>query len=172
VGFDSHRYLTARPGAGGFEPQYYESYREPWGMPWRLPSLSSDVATGPYLRLFVPFSPERTEDAVRARCPDLAPRFEPGLRVERRYGDPGAEPAAAAALRDCLLRHVRVELDGRPLPAERFVLGVHPVSGGRGLLAQLPVADLASGEHRVTVVESRRAGDRRPPRRHVIPFWR
>lgn len=39
LSFDSHRFLPAQPAAEGFDPHYYESYREAVGQDWRLPSV-------------------------------------------------------------------------------------------------------------------------------------
>jgi hypothetical protein len=52
------------------------------------------------------------------------------------------------------------------------MLAVHPLSSARGLLAQLPVAGLSPGEHRLVVEELRIPGEARRPRRHVLRFWR
>jgi hypothetical protein len=174
LGFDSQRFLPARPGAAGFDPRYYDRHRPPSGPAWRLPSLESELATGPYLRLFVPFTPERVDEGARALCPGLVPLREPGLRFEPRSGQraEGDTPARLTAVRDCLLRLVRVELDGARVGKQRFLLGVHPTSGARGLLAQLPVASLLPGEHRLVVRETALPRQRRAPREHWLLFWR
>ncbi len=148
LSFDSHRFLPARPAAEGFDPHYYESYRDPVGDDWRLPSIPAEVVTGPYLRLFVPLLPERVDEGVRALCPQLRPAREPGLHPLRRRGEAVAG-TPEAPLRDCLLRMTRITLDGKPVPPAQVLLGVHPISSARGLLAQLPVAQLAAGEHRL-----------------------
>lgn len=80
--------------------------------------------------------------------------------------------APAGSLRDCMLRTVRVRLDDQPVAVGRLLLAIHPQSSARGLLAQLPVTDLAAGEHRLVVDELQIPGSDRRPRHHVIRFWR
>jgi hypothetical protein len=169
----SHRYLPEQPGAAGFDPQYYEAYREPVGFQWLLPSLPAEVVIGPYARLFVPFTPERTDRAVAERCPQLPPVRDAGFGVDARAGRQSAEQAsAAAALRDCLSGVVTVELDGEPVPGSALQLAVHPRSGARGLMAWLPMAGVRPGPHRLVVRDHKLAKDEREPRVHHLPFWR
>lgn len=169
----SHRFLPGRPGAAGFDPDYYESYRKPHGFEWTLPSLPGEIVVGPYVRLFVPLSPDRVERAVRQRCPGVAPVRDAGLAAEPRAGAQTAEQAAAVeSLRQCLAGTVVVELDGEPVPPASSIVGVHPTSGARGLLTYLPTAGLAPGQHRLVVRETRLADDEREPRVHHLPFWR
>jgi hypothetical protein len=170
----SHTLLPAQPGAAGVDPVYYEAYRPPFGRTWELPSLAEEVASGPYVRLFVPFSPERVERGAKDHCPGLSPPAAEGFLARARRGVQTPEQATAAlAARDCLAKLVVVRLDGRPLPASEFVVAVHPVSGARGLAAYLPAAGLAPGRHQLVVAEvpPRRPG-KRPPRTHHIHFWR
>ncbi len=71
----------------------------------------------------------------------------------------------------CLAEFHRVTLDGKAMPRLGFRFYTHPRSGVRGMLAYIPTAGLARGEHllRVEAVPGRRA--KTPPKPHLIRFW-
>lgn len=150
------------------EPDDYEDQREKGRVYPRAPSIQSDVIRGPYVRLFIPYSPERHNAAFRKQCPELKPIGEeespPAARKE----------AAAAAVLQCLAKIHRVSLDGKPLPALDFFFYTHPESGLRGILGYIPTAGLARGSHLLQVEPvppaepSRRKTSREP---HRIRFW-
>jgi hypothetical protein len=169
----SHRFLPDQSGGAGLDPDYYEAYREPYGLAWTLPSLPTEVLVGPYARLFVPFSPDRVDRGMKLRCPDLAPARQAGLGFEGRPGIAAAEEArAATAVRDCLAGLVAVELDGKALPPTSLLVGVHPRSGARGLVAYVALTGLGPGRHQIVVRDLPLPGEDRKPRTHVLPFWR
>ena len=52
-------YLPDAPGQFGVGASYYESQREPGAVYDRTPSIQSDVVRDPYIKLFIPYTPQR-----------------------------------------------------------------------------------------------------------------
>ena len=156
-------------GLGAVEAARYGTLRGDLPAPDRTPSLDSDVATGPYLRLFVPYRPLVHGAAIPATCPGVRPLdFDDDVDRE----GPAVRAATEAVLR-CAERLHAVTLDGRPLASLRFRFFADPKTNRRGFLAYLPTAGLAAGEHLITVRPVRRPGDdRAPPVPYLLPFWR
>ena len=46
-----------------------------------LPSILSDVIEGPYLKLFLPYSPDRHNNAIAKSCPELEPLQAGGVAL-------------------------------------------------------------------------------------------
>ncbi len=156
-------YLPDEPG------DFYEDQRPAGEVYARMPSLQSDVVTGPYVKLFVPYQPERHGRALE-RCPGARPLRESGFR----YGGSGAEPdtAAVAAVLRCIAGVHRVALNGRPVADLRFDFHTHPRTGVRGVMAHLPTAGLPRGRNVLTVHPVPPTRPRpKPPEPWTIPFW-
>lgn len=135
-------------------PSLYDDQRDPL-RDAPTPFIGRAIAAGPYLRLVVPFEPERNTAAMRTRCP-------------------GAEGDARLA---CLAALHPVTLDGEAV-APGYVLAQDPRTDRPALLAMLDVRELPPGRH-VLVVERpprhRRDGTARDDdtgTRVSIPFWR
>lgn len=174
IAADGYAYLPEGDGPRSMDAAYYESLR-PGGESYdRSPSIPSDVVEGPYLRLFLPYSPERMNAALRTRCPGLPELGGSGVRIpmlDRRRAAPGAEERVLA----CWARLQPVKLNGVSVqPSFRFF--THPQTGVRGVVAYLPTAPMARGENVLEVGAVPRAGKdplhRPAPRPHLIPFWR
>ena len=161
---DNYSYLPENPGVLGVDFRHYENQRPPDEVYPRIPSIQSDVIRDPYVRLFIPYSPERHNRALAARCPEAETL--------------PAGDAAASVLR-CLAAIHRVTLNGDPRPDLAFHFYTHPQSGMRGILAYIPAANLPAGRSVLTVQpapRAKRAGriraSERPPEPYIIPFWR
>lgn len=171
LGFDSYLYYPPQVEAGAQQAQYYDNLR-PAGTPVRFPTLDSDVVTGPYLRLFVPYDAREDNERIAALCPELAPLHAPGPFKRRR------EPADAATLARvsaCLDRVYEIELDGEPLDGADFVFYRHP-DGVAGRLAHLPTAALAPGRHDLVVrhapLPGKTAEEDEDADLYYLPFWK
>lgn len=181
----SEDYFTDDAHAQAIESSYYESQWAPaqGGAPW-APSIQSDVVRDPYVRLFIPYHPARHNLVIAERCPGARPLEERGVRIDRHEHTPAADSAAAAMLA-CLARLHRVAINGTPRADVRLRFYTHPRTGGRGMLAYIPTADLPRGENVLTVMPAPRPANRASPlpsplgrRRappplepHVIHFW-
>lgn len=143
------------------DPQHYADQRDPGDSSNLLPFIASEVVSGDYLRLFVPYRPRRDNPALARACPE----FE-------------AEPEEArrkALAPDCLDALYAISLDGRRLTDPRFDRAIDPATGVNGGVAMIRVADLAPGRHELEIdrpheFPASATAARRPPYR--IAFWR
>lgn len=133
------------------------------------PHIPDPVVRGDYLRLFIPYFPRRHEEAMRLKCPEaLAPR--------QRYATDAAIAANDAADRrrlSCLQALHPLAIDGVAVSVP-FDAAEDPRTGQRGMLAMIPVRELAPGRHELTIVQAPRKPepDDPTPRPYRIPFWR
>ena len=139
-------------------PIHYDSQRGDRIQLTPVPTIPDLVVRGPYLRVFIPYFPRRHAEALQIACPQ-------GL----------AEDTAPRVRLDCLAKLQPLSIDGVvvdvPLDAAE-----DPRTGQRGVLAMIPVGDLAPGRHELTVPSPSDARDLRdgakPKEPYRIPFWR
>jgi hypothetical protein len=95
---DAGRTRSSAEGAreAAVTASHYESLWGDEAAPVSLPSIQSDVITGPYVRLFVPYRPVRHDAALRRACP--------GLRPPPEQADDASAPAADEAVLACAAR--------------------------------------------------------------------
>lgn len=155
--------LFPQPGAGAartVDTAHYEDQRNALRDP-AVPFIQASVVTGPYLRLIVPYQPERDGSALRRTCP-----------AARAAGD---EDARAASTLACLQALHNAELDGKPLPGLEYELSSDARTDRPALLAMIDVRQLAPGRHVLTVARPASANEykrRETPAPYRIPFWR
>ena len=168
---DGYAYLPDAPGALGVARAFYDNERGDDGTEFAdVPFIQSDMVRDPYVRLFLPYRPRRHNRLVRERCPQVRAAVPAGgvLGAPRPAGD-----RAGQAVLACLASLQPVTLDGRSVtPAWRF--STEPKTGVRGIIAYLPVAGLAKGEHMLTITrlpprDPEEAKKPQPP--FSIPFW-
>ena len=153
--------LFPDPQAQGILPEHYDDQRNPARDP-ALPFVQASVITGPYLKLVVPYRPDRDEPAMRTQC----------ARVNHPEGEVRADARLA-----CLQALHAVVLDGKPMPGLRYEIASDPRTDRPALLAMIDVRGLAAGRHELHVARPPR-GDRKPDRDNpdpgfdTIPFWR
>lgn len=127
-----------------------------------VPFVQSSVVQGPYLRLVVPFRPNRDMPAMRKHC---APMIGP------------EDDALAIAKLACLQSLHAVTLDGKPLDRLAYEIANDPSTQRPALLAMIDVRDLPRGRHELRVAHPPRA-NRKPDKDNPdpgftrIPFWR
>jgi hypothetical protein len=157
--------LPENGGAEEVSYTYYEDQRPEGEVFERFPSIQSDVIADPYIKLFIPYSPERHEPILASRCPQAVrmPEGEPRT--------PQQEARARAVLR-CLADFHRPMLDGKPLPGLQFQLYTHPETGVRGILGFIPTQGLLPGKHLLQVQAAPHPDADKPPAPYRIPFWR
>lgn len=117
------------------------------------PFIPDPVASGPYLRLFVPYVPFRYNDALAKQCPDA---LEPAA-VER------GEALA------CIARLHALTLDGKSVGVP-WLASRDAKTGQRGAVVMVPIAALAEGQHELTLTSLPSADDKGKVLR--IPFWK
>jgi hypothetical protein len=163
--------------AHGVSNDHYENQRPP-NANARAPIIQSDIIRDPYVRLFIPYSPQRHNIALLRACPGLRPLQPQGLQlgVER----PVPDSLAVPALR-CLATIHAVRLDGAALSNLDFAFHEHTATGLRGVVAYIPVDSLPRGRHVITVMpvppaelptDSAALANAVWKQPFVIPFWR
>jgi len=151
------------PRADGIaiDPAHYDDQRNP-ARDGIKPYLQSAVVTGPYLKLVVPYRPNRDETAMRSHC------ARQGLK-----GD-----ALASARLACLQSLHGVILDGAKVDP-RYEIASDPRTDRPALLAMIDVRALAPGRHELRIARpprdssQQRKGESDPdPGFDRIVFWR
>jgi hypothetical protein len=153
--------------------RYYESQRPPGELFDLVPSIQSDIVTDRYVRLFIPYSPERHNPALAARCPGLHPLRPRGLQLATPPSGPAMDSASILALR-CLTTMHAVTMNGRALDGLEFNFHTNPETGLKGIVAYISTEGLPKGKNVITVQPAPRAPgsrSRTPLRAYVIPFW-
>jgi hypothetical protein len=166
---DSYEYFASN-SSHSVDYRHYADARPAGERYTHVPSIQSEVVSGPYLELFIPYTPSVDNEAVAARCPSLAPLTRNGLRLG---SEPFVSDASATAALQCLAALHPVTLDGAPVqPSYDFYQD--PASGLQGMLAHIPATPLAPGRHLLTVAASPVSSDSTPSPagRDFIPFWR
>lgn len=145
----------------GIDPAHYDDQRSP-ARDGNAPYLQSAVVTGPYLKLVVPYRPNRDESAMRRQC------THQGLK-----GD-----ALASARLACLQSLHGVLLDGAPIDV-RYDIASDPRTDRPALLAMIDVRALAPGRHELKIArplresrDTRKADSDPDPGFDRIVFWR
>ncbi len=163
--------MTADSSAVGAWPQHYADQRDGARRFSAAPFIESAVVEGPYLRLFIPYIMDRHSAAVARACPDLQTAEDKDEQRER------ARQAMALA---CLAKVLDIHLDAQPVGPEQMVFARDGVSDFYGVVAMLPMRDVAPGRHEIMITKPSRVessaliGSREsepdPPYR--IVFWR
>jgi hypothetical protein len=167
------RFLPDDMGVRGVDNAYYESMRH-GGEPTTVPMIQSDIVTGPYVRLFVPYVPDRHDPWMASRCAGAEPLRSTRIHVLRPDAPTAREDSAAARTLGCLARLHAVAVDGVARPELRFRFYSNAKTGRDGIVTYIPTAGLAPGEHTIRVQPAPRkpTSRRPPPPPHEITFWR
>jgi hypothetical protein len=154
----------------GVDYRLYENQRSPDDIYPRLPSIQSDIITGSYVKLFIPYYPRRHNDAVAKTCPALHPIQSRGLQLG---SDTPVPDSLAIPVLECLARIHGVTLDGAPRHDLQFRFYEHPATGIKGIITYIPADSLTRGQH-VIVVRQVPSPDSTvaDPAPVTIPFWR
>ncbi|MFL6592443.1 MAG: hypothetical protein ACJ8GK_07025 [Luteimonas sp.] len=137
---------------------YYDDTRNP-DRDDALPYIQSAVATGPYLKLVVPYRPRSDDDALRTGCPAIRSRTAT------------ASTTAASALA-CMQGMHAVALDGVRVAGLRYDIGADPRTDRPALVALIDVRALSPGRHALAVSHPLVHAALSPSTTDVIPFWR
>lgn len=147
--------------AQGIDAAHYDDQRDPT-RDAATPYIQSSVVAGPYLKLVVPYRPNRDEPAMRTQCAHASE-----LKDE----------ALATARLACLQSLHAVTLDGKPLSDLRYDIASDPRTDRPALLAMIDLRALPAGRHELQVAQPPRT-DRKPDKDnpdldvHRIVFWR
>ena len=171
LSFNSYDYFGSS-SRFGVDYRFYESQRDPGDIYARTPSIQSDIITGSYVKLFIPYYPRRYNAAIAKSCPALHPLEARGLQIGT---DAPVPDSAAIPVLECLGRIHGVTVDGAPRPDLEYRFYEHPGTGIKGVITYIPADSLTKGQHVITVKQVP-AADASPgttePKPWVIPFWR
>jgi hypothetical protein len=162
LGIEMGRYAglpDERAGTGDvLLARHYASQRDKAATLAPPPHIADPIVRGGYVRLFIPYFPQRHDAGMARLCPEAMSDT----------GDTGPR-----ARLDCLARMHAVAVDGVPSTVP-FDAAEDPATGQRGMLATIPVRDLPPGRHELTVMPAPRSPEREakdPARPYRIPFW-
>ncbi|HTD27838.1 MAG TPA: hypothetical protein VK660_00455, partial [Xanthomonadaceae bacterium] len=147
------------------EQQTADSYESSPASALLVPRIQNDIVTDPYLRLWVPLDQKRLR-AFTTACGKLKPVAS--TRDER------ARTTREQAFSACLGSVFAPRMDGVPIAGLHWRFFRDSARGVDGLHAYIPVQQLATGEHELTVNEPAR-DDNEPDAYGPswrIPFWR
>ncbi|MDN5781110.1 MAG: hypothetical protein L0H23_03640 [Luteimonas sp.] len=140
------------------DASHYDDQRNP-ARDAAVPFIGSVIASQAYVRLVVPYRPERDAGAMRSNCP----------AAETLQDD-----ARATSLLDCLQRLHAVTLDGKPLASLQYDVGSDPRTDRPALVAMIDVHKLPPGRHELQVARVPDGNDKQEDtgKSWRIPFWR
>jgi hypothetical protein len=128
------------------------------------PVLPSELSSGPYLRLFIPYVPH-WHDETLAGCREAS-------RPADAEEDWRLAPGASAAVLRCFAATIAVQLDGNAVETP-WMFSDDRRHDRRGFVVMIDVRALPAGRHELAVQQPAAAldeGERDAPWR--IPFWR
>lgn len=147
-----------RPNSQRVTAAHYNNQRDPIHDP-AVPYIQSEVITGPYLRLVLPYVPARDATAMRRNCPAM--------------GTAKTDKAQATIELRCLGELYPVTLDGKPLTTLHYDVTSDPRTRRPALQAMIDVRALAPGRHVLHVGQTATTqDDDAPTRAWNIVFWR
>lgn len=146
-------YSTEQDVGLGVRTAHYESLRSADDVLLREPLIPSDLVADPFVRLFIPYLPERDNRVLRERC---------------------ASEGESSVRHACLAGLWTVTLDGAVVDVGAFDFAERRDLGTRGLQGYLPTGTLTPGRHEI-VLRWNVGGDakerRLRERIYRIPFW-
>ncbi len=176
VGWDSYVYLPVGQHEKVVSSDHYEDRRDPESRA-RVPTLDSEVVDGPYLRLYIPYRPTNDGELLAYACPDIPEVHASGFYFTPRAADRSREQDFESTL-TCLERVWTVAIDGQRRNVD-FLFSRHPERKTEGVVARIPMSQLAPGLHELEVrrgvpeVEGQEPQGGAPSALiHKIPFWR
>jgi hypothetical protein len=158
----------------GVANDYYESLRAA-DAPTTGPLIQSDVITGPYVRLFIPYRADRHDPWLASSCPGAQPLRKTSLHLSGAPANPARADSVAARTLACLGRLHAVAVDGTPRPELEYRFYTHPTTERDGIITYIPTASLAAGMHTLRIQpppRSPRSTNRTPLQPYEIAFWR
>jgi hypothetical protein len=167
-------YLPDERDVRGVSNDYYETLRSA-DAPTTGPLIQSDVITGPYVRLFIPFRSDRHDPWLAASCPGAQPLRKTSLHLPDAPANAARADSVAARTLACLGRLHAVSIDGTLRPELEYRFYTHPATGRDGIITYIPTAPLAPGMHTLRIQpppRSPRSKNRTPLEPYEIAFWR
>ncbi|HJU26904.1 MAG TPA: hypothetical protein VJ722_09530 [Rhodanobacteraceae bacterium] len=146
-------------GAHVVSAVHYDDQRDPLRSP-AVPFIQSAEIDGNYIRLTVPYHPDRDAAAMQRNCATSATI--------------AATAERATAMLRCLAGLHPVTLDGAPLTNLRYDAGSDALTERPALVARIDVRTLGPGRHELAIARAAAGSDDEPASSSpvIIPFWR
>ncbi len=165
--------LPTRPTARTVDRRSFADSRSASDRTGSAPFIQSEIVTGPYVRLELPWVARRHGDRLGELCEGEEAIGSRGLTESRSTSTP-ADAAAIDTVLECMGRMWTVELDGRPVDIE-WDFRWEPGRGVTAVVGYIATAGIDAGAHTLVVSEEETAdpdddGDEPSVRRHFIRF--
>ncbi|MCZ8114812.1 hypothetical protein [Silanimonas sp.] len=162
---------------GQFEALRANHYldRQTPGQTLRVPVIASEVAKGPYLRLFIPYVPH-WHDAMLSECraasaSTVAPDAATSPRRDRERPDWRLDAQASAETLRCLAGKMPVSIDAQAV-TEPWVFADDRRHDRRGFVVMIDLRRLEPGRHELAMHPPEASfGEDEPRMPWRIPFW-
>lgn len=139
-------------------PEYYASSRGETYSTILVPFINENVVSGNYLKLFIPYQPNRHNSLLEKQCPETL--------TTKAAGHGGGL--------SCLAKLLAIQIDSQPVTIP-LLAGVDETTGQRGMVAMINTRELADGQHelKVNALATNKKSDKKTEDRfHRIPFWK
>jgi hypothetical protein len=150
--FGDYEYLDDASIASGLRSASYENLRVEADRQLHVPMIPADLIADSYLRVFLPYVPNRDNQLVREQCSDAT---------------------TAMHRQQCLASLWSIDLDGVRVETSGFIAAERRDMGLRGIQGYLALAGLVPGAHQLTVTwgPAGTSADENPQTVYRIPFW-
>lgn len=143
--------------ADTIDSAHYDDQRDPLRS-HMAPFIQSAEIDGNYVRLTVPYRPERDAAAMQRHCPAAVATGDADTR--------------AAMILHCLASLHRVTLDGKDISNLRYEAGSDARTQRPALIAMIDVRGLTPGRHAISIAStSPEDGPSKASESWIIPFW-
>lgn len=139
-------------------PEYYANSRGVEFITTMVPYIEDSVASGPYLRLFIPYQPNRYNDLLKKQCPES---------LVRKIANKGEGL-------ECLSDYFAIQVDDQAI-TQPLLSATDSKTGQRGMVAMIDIRQLSDGPHVLKIKAILTRSENRKneqPKFHKIPFWK
>ncbi|HOZ05697.1 MAG TPA: hypothetical protein PLS60_09960 [Arenimonas sp.] len=139
-------------------PEYYSNSRGDEFSTTMVPFIEDSVVSTNFLRLFIPYQPNRFNEFLRKKCPDS---------LVRKLANQGKGL-------DCLSNYFAIQIDTQ-VTKHSLLSATDPETGQRGMVAMIDVRELSNGQHLLKVKvmpKDTESSEDKEPTFHKIPFWK
>jgi hypothetical protein len=150
--FGDYEYLDDASVASGLRSASYENLRVETDRQLHVPMIPADLIADSYLRVFLPYVPNRDNQVVREQC---------------------SGATTSKHRQQCLAKLWSIDLDGARVETSGFIPAERRDMGLRGIQGYLSLQGLSPGAHQLTVTwgpGSPKTGKNASTLYH-IPFW-
>jgi hypothetical protein len=138
--------------------EYYANTRGEEFSTTMVPYIEDSIASPPYLRLFIPYLPNRDNELLKKKCPES---------LVRKLANKGEGL-------DCLSGYFAIQIDAQAITSPLWA-ATDPKTGQRGMMAMIDIRKLSDGQHvlKIKAIPKRSESSKKEaPKFHKILFWK